>query len=100
MITKDKVTEIFCITDDFCSFFDALIKFVNRSSNTNVDLILKEVITVISPNKFTINHNYNKQHSCLRRYPIEIYSARLTSLRSLQNDTHLKADSIKKKYIL
>ncbi|BCS84751.1 hypothetical protein prwr041_06440 [Prevotella herbatica] len=25
MITEDKVTEIFCIADDFCKFFDAMI---------------------------------------------------------------------------
>ena len=24
MITKDKVTEIFCMADDFCKFFDAM----------------------------------------------------------------------------
>ena len=24
MITEDKVTEIFCIADDFCKFFDAM----------------------------------------------------------------------------
>ena len=26
MITEDKVTEIFCIADDFCKFYDALMK--------------------------------------------------------------------------
>ena len=25
MITEDKVTEIFCVADDFCKFFDAMI---------------------------------------------------------------------------
>ncbi len=24
MITEDKVTELFCIADDFCKFFDAM----------------------------------------------------------------------------
>ncbi len=24
MITEDKVTEIFCMADDFCKFFDAI----------------------------------------------------------------------------
>ena len=24
MITEDKVTEIFCVADDFCKFFDAM----------------------------------------------------------------------------
>ena len=26
MITKDKVTEIFCMADDFCKFFDAMME--------------------------------------------------------------------------
>ena len=26
MITEDKVTEIFCMSDDFCKFFDAMSK--------------------------------------------------------------------------
>jgi len=26
MITEDKVTEIFCMADDFCKFFDAMSK--------------------------------------------------------------------------
>ena len=25
MITEDKVTEIFCMADDFCTFFDAMV---------------------------------------------------------------------------
>ena len=25
MITEDKITEIFCIVDDFCKFYDALM---------------------------------------------------------------------------
>ena len=26
MITEDKVTELFCISDDFCKFFDAMME--------------------------------------------------------------------------
>ena len=26
MITEDKVKELFCITDDFCKFFDAMME--------------------------------------------------------------------------
>ena len=26
MITEDKVTELFCIADDFCKFFDAMVE--------------------------------------------------------------------------
>ena len=30
MITEDKVTELFCIADDFCKFFDAMILTIVR----------------------------------------------------------------------
>ncbi len=26
MITEDKITELFCMTDDFCQFFDAMME--------------------------------------------------------------------------
>ena len=32
MFTEDKITEIFCIADDFCKFYDAMIaKYTIRS---------------------------------------------------------------------
>ena len=34
MITEDKVIELFCMADDFCKFFDALIKkYTLKSAN-------------------------------------------------------------------
>ena len=33
MLTEDKVTELFCIADDFCKFFDAMMeKYTLRSA--------------------------------------------------------------------
>jgi hypothetical protein len=33
MITEDKVTELFCIADDFCKFFDAMMaKYTLKTS--------------------------------------------------------------------
>lgn len=26
MLTEDKITELFCIADDFCKFFDAMME--------------------------------------------------------------------------
>ena len=34
MITEDKVTEIFCIADDFCKVFDAQMEKYTIKSNT------------------------------------------------------------------
>lgn len=35
IITEDKVTEIFCIADDFCKVFDAQMEKYTIKSNSN-----------------------------------------------------------------
>ena len=51
MITEDKVTEIFCMADDFCKFFDAMVakytlkptgkrKYHRNSTTTKVEVML------------------------------------------------------------
>ena len=50
MITEDKVTEIFCMADDFCKFFDAMTaeytlhptgkrKYLRNSMMSKVDVM-------------------------------------------------------------
>ena len=50
MITEDKVTEIFCMVDDFCKFFDAMTtkytlkptgkrKYHRNSTTTKIDVM-------------------------------------------------------------
>ena len=34
MITEDKVTELFCMADDFCKFFDAMMEKYTLKSGT------------------------------------------------------------------
>ena len=34
MITDDKVTELFCMADDFCKFFDAMMEKYTLTSDT------------------------------------------------------------------
>ena len=41
MLTEDKVTELSCIADDFCKFFDAMMEKYTLNSEKSV------VITVI-----------------------------------------------------
>ena len=36
MFTEDKITEIFCIADDFCNFFDAQMKKIFKYSYSSV----------------------------------------------------------------
>ena len=43
MITEDKVTEIFCMADDFCKFFDAMTAkyMLKPTGNRNIIEILQ-----------------------------------------------------------
>lgn len=38
MITEDKVTELFCMADDFCKFFDAMMEKYTLKSNISKNL--------------------------------------------------------------
>ena len=38
MLTEDKVTEIFCIADDFCKLFDAQLYIRERKTPENVNI--------------------------------------------------------------
>ena len=55
MITEDKVTEIFCMADDFCKFFDTMTakytlkptkkrKYHRNSIMTKVEVMLKMIV--------------------------------------------------------
>ena len=41
MITEDKVTELFCMADDFCKFFDAMMEKYTLKSNISKSLFVK-----------------------------------------------------------
>ena len=43
MITEDKVTEIFCMADDFCKFFDAMVAKYTLVESTSKCKIIKRV---------------------------------------------------------
>ena len=58
MITGDKVTEIFCMADDFCKFFDAMTakytlkptrkrKYHRNSTMPKVEVMLKIIFSTI-----------------------------------------------------
>lgn len=42
MITEDKVTEIFCLADDFCKFFDIQMAKYTIKSEKSANTIEKE----------------------------------------------------------
>lgn len=48
MITEDKVTEIFCITDDFCKVFDVVSRSIPH-------LAMNEAALQIAPITFSRN---------------------------------------------
>ena len=41
MITEDKVTKLFCMADDFCKFFDAMMEKYTLKSNFSKNLFVK-----------------------------------------------------------
>lgn len=40
MITEDKVTEIFCMADDFCKFVDAMVTKYTRHCQSELRLLM------------------------------------------------------------
>ena len=62
MITEDKVTEIFCMADDFCKFFDAMTaeytlhptgkrKYHRNSTMSKMEVILTKATSARRPLK-------------------------------------------------
>ena len=53
MITEDKVTELFCMADDFCKFFDRMVakytfkSAVKRSYHRNSTMSKAEIMLII-----------------------------------------------------
>ena len=65
MITEDKVTEIFCITDDFCKVFDVVSRSIPH-------LAMNEAALQIAPITFFLfNSTFNNWHNifCNRCIP-------------------------------
>ena len=64
MITEDKVTEIFCITDDFCKVFDVVSRSIPH-------LAMNGCITNRTYNLFLFNSTFNNWHNlfCNRCIP-------------------------------
>ena len=53
MITEDKVTELFCMADDFCKFFDRMVaqytfkSTAKRSYHRNSTMSKAEIMLII-----------------------------------------------------
>ena len=43
MITEYKDTDLFCITDDFCNFFDTMMEKAGSSGISSDDILLHDV---------------------------------------------------------
>ena len=53
MITEDKVTELFCIADDFCKFFDAMMeKYTLKADKKRQNHMRHLFPKVVSYNRF------------------------------------------------
>lgn len=73
MITEDKVTELFCMADDFCKFFDRMVakytfkSTVKRSYHRNSTMSKAEIMLIIilfhDSNYHCLKHFY-QEHVC------------------------------------
>ena len=83
MITEDKVTEIFCMADDFCKFFDAMTaKYtlkptVKRKYHRNSTMSRVEVMLIM-----ILFHDSSK------RYFIEMVNDELKNIAQMEYSRH------------
>ena len=70
MFTEDKVTEIFCMADDFCKFFDAMMKKYTikeaRKRNYHRDGTLSKAEVMVIMILF-----HNSGYRCLKHFYLE-----------------------------
>lgn len=68
MITEDKVIEIFCMADDFCKFFDAMMaKYTIRLVHKKVSSFLHYVQASYADNDSLSDSGYR----CLKNFYLE-----------------------------
>ena len=79
MFTEDKVTEIFCMADDFCKFFDAMMKKYTikeaRKRNYHRDGTLSKAEVMVIMILF-----HNSGYRCLKHFYLEHACKRLRHL--------------------
>ena len=79
MFTEDKVTEIFCMADDFCKFFDAMMKKYTikeaRKRNYHRDGTLSKAEVMVIMILF-----HNSGYRCLKHFYLEHVCKRLRHL--------------------
>ena len=70
MITADKVTEIFCIADDFCKFYDAMMKRYTlregKKRNYHRDSTMSKAEVMLIMTLF-----HDSGYPCLRHFYLE-----------------------------
>ena len=62
MITEDKVTEIFCMADDFCKFFDAM------TASDRLLLRKRAIIETVNDELKNIVQVEYSRHRCLKNH--------------------------------
>ena len=108
MITKDKVTEIFCIIDEFCKHFDAenaqkvlissKVTSRRRRSATMSDSEIMTIITFVDSTMIPICHN-------LRRYANKVFKGIATDGKGAMGwchgfKLHLACDIFHKDFLI
>src|SRR3712207_7426715 len=90
MITEDKVIEIFCMADDFCKFFDAMmakytIRLVHKRKYHRSSTMSKAEVMLI----MILFHDSG--YRCLKNFYLEKVCIHLRNLRSEEHTSELQS---------
>ena len=87
MITEDKVTELFCIADDFCKFFDAMMEKYTLKADKKRQYHRKSTMSKAEIMVIMILF-HDSGYRCLKHFYIERYAdICVTSSRKLSHTT-------------
>ena len=87
MITEDKVTELFCIADDFCNFFDAMMEKYTLKADKKRQYHRKSTMSKAEIMVIMILF-HDSGYRCLKHFYIKRYAdICVTSSRKLSHTT-------------
>lgn len=94
MITEDKVTELFCMADDFCKFFDAMMEKYTLKSNISKNLFQRlfvdgiQLITKLKNNMKGALMSVSDKLLLRKRAIIETVNDELKNIAQVEHSRH------------
>ena len=94
MLTEDKVTELFCMADDFCKFFDAMMEKYTLKSNISKNLFQRlfvdgiQLITKLKNNMKGALMSVSDKLLLRKRAIIETVNDELKNIAQVEHSRH------------